>query len=1051
MQAPSQFIIRNNENELQLNEQVLEIIKNSTNPQFFLFYGKTRTGKSTTLNQLIRGNLETRKYKNKKPFESLDSLDSVTKGCQIYGPVKASELMKKHKIKNKKKNFEDFDVFFCDTEGISSLDGIQKESIPGILTLLQISTMSVFMVQKNCDVNNLKEICSQIQMSRCLKQISEQNQNIKKDFPTPKITVYISNIFLNLEQNEDEEIYDDFDEMKAKYEESKNLEKVRILNKVNEKYNNLNLTINDFDVIPGGPYDDKKHNEPDEDDVNANLYWWSINKLMERFFSINRKKMDSTEIINLIKFLFDIFQGIKSIDEDFNLEEFLKTYLTQKFENYSKKKFEEKLEKIKDDIKTNFLEYFNIINDAEKAKISLNECFDENIELYKKLIKDKVENFINLNVEVYQKKIKEQIDNEFKSICDNILSDENINVLIKDVIDLINQAEFKEDIDMNKVKNLDVFWDSMYEQNKIILDYFKEKKSGVLNNLKQNFLFKINTIFQNLLKKKIEFASYSKNNLVNLQNEINKIYIDNFSKCNYQEDFDNLIKKPENLFEEIFPLFIEKFFKNISNDRLNEIKEKVKQIIQKEYENIKKNKLPTWKNIKSGLITRIEETINSYLSKIFNEKKFRDEIDPNLGRKDVFYNIIPSDIKENSFVKNEKKNEINQIIEKEIENAVNNFNKLREKLPLFNENMVNILKQCSQLIDNKIKELLNKFFYLEEKIIFDSDKIFSFLTKDQNIYKNCGTKLNDINIKLRELSETKAKEYDLLVNKNKPEWKKILSEKNKIINDWLKDFINKKFEKANFQDNIKTINPEDITKSIKNISGLYYGVAEHRKNEINQLIEDNIQSAIEKIYFKKNTLQNWETIKHQKIQDAYIEMSNKAKTDLKSLDINKVTQILVEHVKLIPKFFDFCKEEEKKKQLLNEITIKAKIIANEYVQNKTNEITKQKKIDEQFTQLNNQRINMEKAVNETRQQLENAKRNWEQEKRNLMNQIEEQRRAEQQRNANNQNQNVDIENLARRAINGEFGNGQARRNRLGNLFPAVQNRVNEILGYSKRY
>ena len=180
-------------------------------------------------------------------------------------------------------------------------------------------------------------------------------------------------------------------------------------------------------------------------------------------------------------------------------------------------------------------------------------------------------------------------------------------------------------------------------------------------------------------------------------------------------------------------------------------------------------------------------------------------------------------------------------------------------------------------------------------------------------------------------------------------------------------------------------------------------------------------------------------------------MSNKAKTDLKSLDINKVTQILVEHVKLIPKFFDFCKEEEKKKQLLNEITIKAKIIANEYVQNKTNEITKQKKIDEQFTQLNNQRINMEKAVNETRQQLENAKRNWEQEKRNLMNQIEEQRRAEQQRNANNQNQNVDIENLARRAINGEFGNGQARRNRLGNLFPAVQNRVNEILGYSKRY
>jgi hypothetical protein len=179
-------------------------------------------------------------------------------------------------------------------------------------------------------------------------------------------------------------------------------------------------------------------------------------------------------------------------------------------------------------------------------------------------------------------------------------------------------------------------------------------------------------------------------------------------------------------------------------------------------------------------------------------------------------------------------------------------------------------------------------------------------------------------------------------------------------------------------------------------------------------------------------------------------MSNKAKTDLKSLDVNQVSQKLIEHVNLIPKFFDFCKNDiQKKNQLLNEIIIKAKIIANEYVQNKTNEINKQKKIDEHFTQLNNQRINMEKVVNETRQQLENAKRNWEQEKNNLIHQIEEQRRAQQQQSANNQN--VDIENLARRAINGEFGNGQERRNRLGNLFPAVQNRVNEILGYPKRY
>ena len=185
-----QFIIRNDENKLLLNEKLLDIIKNSTDPQFYLFYGKTRIGKSTTLNQLISGNLETRKYKNKKPFNAVDSLNSVTKGCNIYGPIKASELLRRHGIKKLKK-FDDFDIFFCDTEGISSIDGIQKESIPGILTLLQLCTMSVFMVQKYCDVNNLKEICSQIQISRCLKIINEKNDNKEKEFPTPKIVVYI--------------------------------------------------------------------------------------------------------------------------------------------------------------------------------------------------------------------------------------------------------------------------------------------------------------------------------------------------------------------------------------------------------------------------------------------------------------------------------------------------------------------------------------------------------------------------------------------------------------------------------------------------------------------------------------------------------------------------------------------------------------------------------------------------------------------------------------------------------------------------------------------
>ena len=120
MNSPKPFILENKEHKLELNKEVLDIIENSINPQFYLFYGKTRLGKSTTLNQLIKGNLDSRKFRNSKPFKSNDTLDSVTKGCNIFGPIKASELVKRHNLKKKIK--KDYDIFFCDTEGISSLD-----------------------------------------------------------------------------------------------------------------------------------------------------------------------------------------------------------------------------------------------------------------------------------------------------------------------------------------------------------------------------------------------------------------------------------------------------------------------------------------------------------------------------------------------------------------------------------------------------------------------------------------------------------------------------------------------------------------------------------------------------------------------------------------------------------------------------------------------------------------------------------------------------------------------------------------------------------------
>ena len=953
MNSPQSFIIENENNELELNEKVLDIIAKSENPRFFLFYGKTRLGKSTTLNQLIKGNLDSRKYRNTKPFEANDTLNSITKGCNIFGPIKASELMKRHNIQKKLK--KDYDVFFCDTEGISSLDGIKKESIPGILTLLQISTISTFMVNKNCNVNDVKEISSQIQLSRCLKQINEENNKNEKNygFPTPFITVYISNIFVggnekNKYEDSDEDEEDNEDNLltlKSKYLASKEKEKQRIYKSVNEKYPNLNLEIDDFDVIPGGPYEDS-NKEPPKDDIKSELYWWSINELMTKFIDTKKKKMTSKEIIDMIRFLFEIFQGVKSLGEDFNLELFLKNYLTQKFEEYSKKKFMEKIEKIKDDIKINFKEYLEIISDIEKAKKSLNECFDQNIDLYRRLIGDKIESVIELSAEQYQKHIKEQIDKEFQSICDNILSDENIDELIKDVVEMIKNAEFKEDVDMNPINDLNNFWDLMYSNNQLILDYFKNRKAGLLDNLRENFFAKINKIFLDLLEQKIIWANFSKDALISIQKEINKKYLEFFQKCEYQEDIELYVINPDVFFNDIILIFNEKYFQNLSEKRLNEVAEKVKQICLNEYEKITKNNLPLWKNVKSDIITRIKESLKTYIFKIFNGKKFRDEIDPNLGRKDILMEQIPKNIKENNFNKNEKKKEINDIIEKEVENGIIQFNASREKLPLLKETIGNVINQCAEIINKKINSLLQQFYYIEEKINFDSDAIFAFLTKDGNIYKNFGTKLDDIIIKLKEVCDNKATEYNLLAKKSKPEWNVVKSQKILIINEKCVEFTNNLFKDAFFQDNIKSIDMKNLRAQIEKIPNLYERVVDHKKSEINTEIDKFIQITEERILSKKNGLQNWDTIKLQKLQQAYIEMTNKSKSDLTSLNINEITEKLVEHVTLIPKFFDFCKDNERKKEVINEIRISARQIAQDYINNKKADIKKEKQHEE---------------------------------------------------------------------------------------------------------
>ena len=947
-------LILEKEGEIELNENVLKLIENSTNPNLILFYGMTKRGKSTTLNQLIRGNHETWKFKNKKPFFAHDSIESITKGCDIFGPIKASILIKRHLLNINLE--EDFDVFFCDTEGFNSLDGINTKLISGILTIFQLCTISISISSQLCNNEDLKDLYSQIQISRYIK-------NINNSLPCPLILVYISNILYgNGEGYENDEKEESYENIKILYEESRKKQKNKILKDLNDK-KKLNIDSNDIEVIPGGKYQNIKHEkEPDHNDPFVKLYWDSIKDILLKFIDV-KKNNGPKQMVAWIKFLFDIFKKVKFSNNDLNLDNFIKNYITKSFEDFSKKQFEIKKVTIKENIKNNFNEYINILIDDKKAIKNLNELFDKSMmDIYKKLIPEKVNDFICLSIEQYRVLIKEEIYNEFEIINKNILSDNNIDNLIKDIVIMIKNAKFKDEINYDEIK-IDKLWNDVYEKHKLILDYFMGENIYAMNNLKESFISKIRNKINNLIDKKKNWEEYFKEKTGIIQEKIDIILFDFFKKYNYQEDLQIFqIKYDEyynKIYNKIFTTLKNEYFNNISEKKLLEINKKTNQIFKKKFDsNILNKKLPIWKDIKSEIYIRIKKLFEEFIFKFFLNKEFLDDINLNLCNKQAFLNLIPIDFMQRNYITNNKQNEIIQLINNEINNNITIISNKINKLPSFDKFIEELLNKCSIKLNIKMKELFDKFDYAEDIIIFDSDIMFSFLTRNLSIYENANSKIEQINKKIRKLCDEKANEYIIKILENKPEWKNI---KNDLIN-YCENYKKSVFKNIFYQEDIKTAIKDDLIKNSKYLINLFSKAKQNKKEEINNILE----KTIEEINRKKYSLPKWSVIKNFLFQESIFEIEKLLKFGkYKSINfgINQrdVINYIIMKIKE-KKILDKCLDKKRKDELFNNIRERVEIMVNiHFYEEKNKQLEKIKR--------QNELKNKEKILNITNKKL----------------------------------------------------------------------------------
>ena len=956
MEKPLTFIIEKN-GQLELNKKVIEIIEQSYKPRLILFYGESRLGKSTTLNQIIRGNNETWKYRNNEPFESKTRQERVTIGCHIYGPIKQSEIIKRHNLRFNIK--EDFDLFFCDTEGLSSLYGQSKELIPGILTLLQICSFSVIMINSNPNEESISQIYSGIQFSKLLKQIN-------KDLQSPLIGIYISRFQIDISE------YDDYYICKDEYIKGRDDTLDLIFNYIKNNYPNLDLERRNLKVIAGGPYESDFIKEPNHEDIKPQLYWDSIHEIVKEFVIHFSKTQgySSNKLISLMKIVFDIFKNMKELPKNFDLKDALIKYINDSFDEYSNTLFIAIKEEVINNFKNNLIEYYKILNDDNEAINKLKIYIKEDmIDIYEGLIPNRVKDFMKISINELRHLIEEQFKEEFKNKSKEILSEKYINHYIIDIIKEIQKAQFQEDINNDIINNYNKIWNIIEKENKNLFIYFQNKNPESLEILKINFNNYIEKIIKKLISEKINWNTFFEGKKNIIEKEIKLKYSEIFRKIKYQEDINQFQKKSSEISEELFNNFNE--FTNLPNNKKEEIIKWIQNSCEIEYKKlIEDNKnILKWENILEDTKKRIRESIKVYIESIFSGKNYKEEIDPNLGRVDLIKKQIPKDLINNYELSQDKKNIINNIINDEVNNSIFLFIKKREDLPFYDIVLSNKRILCEKIADEKIEELMKNCYYYEDKVKFDENDFLNLFKQNEEIDSYKFKKDEKFIDMLKTVSKKKSYEYNEILSQKLPKWKNIKENIKIKIQNICDIFIQEVLTNKLYKEEIEY----DCNKLLNSINSLnlFDSIQQNKHEEIKNLINKMIEETKIIIIKEQNQLSKWIDKKAFLIEKGCNIMIEKSNNDLKTKDIKELINILINEVINSPSFFDSCKKNEQKNEILSILIQKAEIIAKEYIKKKINEENKEleyekrlKEEEQKFENERNEKRKAEKLANE---------------------------------------------------------------------------------------
>jgi DNA polymerase III delta prime subunit/outer membrane murein-binding lipoprotein Lpp len=732
------------DNELHLNEKVLQSIRASTNPHIILFSGPTRTGKSTTMNNILHGCSQGKYYQPKERiFDSAESARSVTRGCNVYGPIKLSALLNKNDLVLEE---NDSDLFFIDSEGFNSLNGLSPLFYPSVLTLLQVCTSSINFSRGIPTSEELNSISM-------LREVSEY-MKLMIPFELPKTLLYCTSIPLQIPQS-----------VRLACSKFQQYGK-QIMTNISQaiEQNNLNPDlIEQIQVISGGPYFANDPKEP-ETDVCLTVYWDSLQQILQgiELNILDRQDQDGIKLVKLIEALFMFFKRFKTVPKiTTDFKAMLKDVLVSQFQA----EVDEQVGKILQELENDLTKCIEIAQDQNAAHILVTQSMDpDKIVIYNRVISENVKSILTENRIQLNEKSQEIINNTMNTYCQYLESDASISEMTSEIVTQIRSYDFREDVDPNLIapEFLASICDKRMANNDDILNYMQRYQKQRIHSTVASMQSKVNTVIQDAYLSLKEWSTFLKNNLNNISEEVRSEYQTQYNKCSYFEDFEQFVPKPDQYSNQIQSPLIQKYFSdcNLNDSRTQEVINLIGSICQTEYQHLNQTNFQKWADIKDGYRKKADKEISKYIDAIIGNH-VRDDINLDKGTLSNLLNQIKILVPIEDDVKGQEKIDEIELLLENI--AIRNVDEFASKL-IHRPILLDVLKEkrtkAIQLSAPIVDEYLKKCIYSDAKPVLTVDQLYGMIIKQDNFFKDYPEKEKEIKSEIMEVCQNQINSYN---------------------------------------------------------------------------------------------------------------------------------------------------------------------------------------------------------------------------------------------------------------------------------------------------